>query len=330
MPHIKFQTSPKSGGNSGSCAQILNYLEKEGKGFFDTHRDDLNHSEAKDTVEHRLYKKGVGKDDSKHYSVVFSFSKEELNGKTDKELIDFAKANFAETYCNAIKGKEQDPSTIAWVGKLEKNRKYKGDHPDVLAGLAKSGQNKKGDNRHIHFVVARKTLDDKKVSPMSNHFRKVSKGAVKSGFDQDFFKIELEKRFDMAFTHSRENTDKVEEKLRKYRPDLVLGNKSELDKIQEQNILLLEQLTPQVEIFKKAVKEKKLNTATTAYSRLNMFFRRVYARTFQAFQKEMQPTYKKTSLGASHERSKQTNTKQPQQTTPPPKAKKPKDRGMGM
>lgn len=320
MPYIKFQTSPKSGGNSGSCAQILNYLEKESKGFFEANRDDLSHSEAKNIVEHKFYKKGVGKDDSKHYSVVFSFSQEELEGKTDKELIDFAKANFAETYCNAIKGKEQDPSTIAWVGKLEKNRKYKGDHPDVLAGLAKSGQNKEGDNRHIHFVVARKTLDDKKVSPMSNHFRKANKGAVKSGFDQDLFKIELEKRFDMAFTHSRDNTDKVEEKLRKYRPDLVQGNKSDLDKIQETNIEKIKTMEANVKYFKDAVAEKDEAKAGRMLKRLNSFFQKVFKDTLDKLRIENLRGEDKSS-----ERGKEQK-----QSKPSPTAKKTKNRGMGM
>ena|SRR5690554_1781944 len=324
MPYIKFQTSPKSGGNSGSCAQILNYLEKESKGFFEANRDDLSHSEAKNIVEHKFYKKGVGKDDSKHYSVVFSFSQEELEGKTDKELIDFAKANFAETYCNAIKGKEQDPSTIAWVGKLEKNRKYKGDHPDVLAGLAKSGQNKKGDNRHIHFVVARKTLDDKKVSPMSNHFRKTNKGAVKSGFDQDLFKIELEKRFDMAFTHSRDNTDKVEEKLRKYRPDLVQGNKSDLDKIQETNIEKIKTMEANVQYFKDAVAEKDEAKAGRMLKRLNSFFQKMFKETLDKLKLENKGgTIRVAKEGGTIRRAKE-------QRKPSPKAKKPNNRGMGM
>lgn len=324
MPYIKFQTSPKSGGNSGSCAQILNYLEKESKGFFEANRDDLSHSEAKNIVEHKFYKKGVGKDDSKHYSVVFSFSQEELEGKTDKELIDFAKANFAETYCNAIKGKEQDPSTIAWVGKLEKNRKYKGDHPDVLAGLAKSGQNKKGDNRHIHFVVARKTLDDKKVSPMSNHFRKTNKGAVKSGFDQDLFKIELEKRFDMAFTHSRDNTDKVEEKLRKYRPDLVQGNKSDLDKIQETNIEKIKTMEANVQYFKDAVAEKDEAKAGRMLKRLNSFFQKLFKETLDKLKLENKDKNIISTINSDIISNIQKNKKSP------PKAKKPKDRGMGM
>jgi hypothetical protein len=232
MPHIKFQSSPlKSGTNSGSCSQLLSYLEKEDKsreegdelkGFFNAKSDHLSAEKAKDIVEHDFYKKGLKTDADKFFSVTMSFSKDELKDKTDKELMEFAKEKFGEMYVGAVKGREIDPENIAWVAKLETERKYKGTDKEVKEGQAKSGEKKDGDQQHIHFVVARKTLDDKQISPMSNHFRAGAEtGAVKSGFDQDHFKFDCEQKFDEKFNHQRESTDSVKEHLAPYRPDLV-------------------------------------------------------------------------------------------------------------
>lgn len=232
MPHIKFQSSPlKSGNNSGSCGQLLNYLEKEDKtrdeehelsGFFSSKSDGLSTEKAKEVIEHDFYKKGLKNDADKFYSVTMSFSQDELKGKSNEELKQFAQEEFSKMYVGAVKGRELDPENIAWVAKLETERKYKGTDQEVKEGIEKSGDLKEGDQRHIHFVVARKTLDDKQISPMSNHFREgADTGAVKSGFDQDHFKFECEDKFDKKFNHERQSGESIKDHLAPYRPDLV-------------------------------------------------------------------------------------------------------------
>lgn len=336
MPHIKFQTSPKSGGNSGSCDQVLNYLEKESKGFFDANRDDLSNDQAKHTIEHSFYKKGVKKTDSKFYSVVFSFSADELKGKTDEQLVEFAKSNFADTYCSSIKGKDQGSDTIAWVAKLEKNRKYKGDHPDVKADKAKSGQLKPGDNRHIHFIVSRKTLDDKQVSPMSNHFKKSNKGAVKSGFDQDAFKLDIENRFDQHFEHLRKTADRVEEKLRPYRPDLVQGNDFDLKGITKRNSERLDKVESQVNEFKKHLKEERAKPAYEAYKKLTTFFKRMFGTKLKnLIEKQKKEREERFVIPLSGGRARQNEQlakrkEKEKKDTPSLKLKRNKNKGRGM
>lgn len=221
----------KSGNNSGSCSALLNYLEKEDKGreegnelngFFNANSSHLSNDQAKNIIEHDLYKKGLKSDADKFFTVTMSFSQDELKGKSNKELQEFAQEKFASMYCGAVQGREVDPSKLAWVAKLETERKYKGDDKEVKEGLAKSGDRKEGDQRHIHFVVSRKMLDDKQISPMSNHFREGAKtGAVKSGFDQDKMKFECEHEFDKRFDHDRKEEEKLKNTLGEYRPDLV-------------------------------------------------------------------------------------------------------------
>lgn len=231
--HIKFQSSPmKSGNNSGSCGGLLNYLEKEDKdrqdehelkGFFDAKRSGLSNDEAKNVIEHDFYKKGLKADADKFFTVTMSFSQDELKGRSNKELIEFAQDKFGSMYCNSVKGREVDPDKLQWVAKLETERTYKGDDDKVKSGHAKSGESKEGDQRHIHFVVARKMNDGRsQISPMSNHFRAgASSGAVKSGFDQDHIKFECEQEFDKRFRNERKEDDKVKSSLGDYRPDLV-------------------------------------------------------------------------------------------------------------
>lgn len=232
--HTKFQTSPKSGGNSGSVAPAISYFSKEDKnrdpdeigfGFFSADKTGITPEEAQELIEHKLYSKSLGKNESKYFHVVISFSQHELEGKSDKDLIEFAQENFATMYLDAGKRDEISPSQLAWCAKLEQTRKYKGDDDKVQERAKKSGELKEGDNRHIHFVVARKTLDNRKISPLSNHFKEgQKKGNVTKGFDQDDFRLRLQYEFDDHFSHSRKKEERYEDKLVVTRPDLKLNN----------------------------------------------------------------------------------------------------------
>lgn len=227
----KFPPPDKKTGNASGIEKMTEYLSKEDKdrdkdhelsGMFSSEEKNLSQEQAKEIVEHSGYRKGLGANDAKYYTVVMSFSQKELVGKTNQELIEFAQRNFAELYVGGVVGRELDPKTIAWVGKLEENRYYKGDDPEVKDGKAKSGQLKSGDNRHLHIIVARKTLDGKQISPHSNHFREgKSRGAVKSGYDQDVFKIDAETRFDKDFGYKRSKEESVAFKISPYRKDIL-------------------------------------------------------------------------------------------------------------
>lgn len=231
--NVKIHSGPlKGGNNSGSCSALLNYLEKEDKGrgeenelkgFFNANSSHLSNDQAKEIIEHQFYKKGVGKNDDKFFSVTMSFSQDELKGRSNKELQEFAQEKFASMYCNSTHSRktDPDPSKLAWVAKLETERRYKGDDKEVKKGLVKSGDSKEGDQRHIHFVVARKMLDDKAISPGSKSREGKSTGAASGGFDRDHIKFECEKEFDKRFNYERKEEEKVKNTLGDYRPDLV-------------------------------------------------------------------------------------------------------------
>jgi hypothetical protein len=284
--HIKFQSSPmKSGNNSGSCGGLLNYLEKEDKnrdeehelkGFFNAKESGLSNKEAKNEVEHDFYKKGLKSNADKFYTVTISFSQDELKGRSNKELTEFAQEKFGPMYCNSIKGREIDPDKLQWVAKLETERKHKGDDEKVKNGNAKSGESKEGDQRHIHFVVARKMNDGRsQVSPMSNHFRKgASTGAVKSGFDQDHIKFECEQEFDKRFNHERKEEEKVKNSLGDYRPDLVEKfNVKEIQKTEEKEQTAKDKFQSSQKDFEKTISkwDKVKDAFTKAFDKTKNF-----------------------------------------------------------
>lgn len=236
MPFVKFQTSPKSDGNKGSCAQAINYFAKEDierdkenplNGFFNASDDVLSKEQAQSLIEHSKYAQGLKKHESKFFHVMIAFSEQELDGRTNEELMQFIKENFADTYLESGDRANTQTSDVVWCAKIEETRKYKGDDPEVKEKRAKSGQKKDGDNRHVHIIVARKTLNNRKISPLSNHFRNNPEtGAAKGGFDQDRFKILLEQKFDETLDHKREKADGVMEKLKPFRPDLIQTNRN--------------------------------------------------------------------------------------------------------
>lgn len=214
MPYIKIPPVNAKHGNTGTCKSLVTYLEKENKEkrgeeqelFFNQFEDGIGKTKAEKLIAHDTTT--LGKKDAKFYEVIVSFSKAELNGKTDQALKEYLKNNFAQDYAKSVNGKEIEPNSIVFVAKLERERKYKGTDTEVLEGLKKKGELKEGDQRHFHVIVARKTLNGRKISPLTNHINS-TKGTVKGGFSQNGFKQNIETSFDKEFKHER----KLEEKF---------------------------------------------------------------------------------------------------------------------
>ena len=234
MPYVKPLAVNTKTNNASGCRMSINYLEKENKDksilekepFFNDTTSFATAKEAELKIDE--HKKGLKNTDSKYYEVVVSFSKDELKGKSDKDLKEYLKKEFPKAYTGAINGKEVDEKQLTWFAKLEQNRKYDGRDKEVKDGKAKSGQAKEGDNRHFHILIARKTKDEKhKISPLSNH-RDTQKGAVKGGFERVKFAENIEKSFDKHFKHERS-----QEQSFKYRNDMKKGIKPEEPQIQQ-------------------------------------------------------------------------------------------------
>lgn len=211
--YIKIQTSPLSSGNTGSCARLTNYLEKENKQNLKGSKE-LNHffSQEKDKVfAHEVIlnidgnNKGLGNRDAKFFSLVIAPSEKELQyiGDSKENLQEYTKLvmqAYAENFNKGLNSQD-----LVWYAKIEKERKYTG--LDIIPEGKKQGDEKEGLQTHIHVIVSRKTVDNKKkISPLANQRgTEITNGLGKfaMGFDRDKFKISCEKIFDERFKYKR-------------------------------------------------------------------------------------------------------------------------------
>lgn len=225
MGVIKFDTPSGSATNTSSCSQMVKYLEKEDeeKGlkkefFFKQNKDMVPGHVVKEEIDSR--KKGLGKNDAKFYSGSINFSQEELAFlNNDKEKIKNYVCEVFKLYAANFNREGLTVDNINWFGKLEDNRYYKGTDQEVIEGKNKVGDVKPELNTHVHFIVGRKSVDNKlKLSPKTNH-RSTKLGAVKGGFDRERFIIGCERLFDEMFQYNR-----PEEQSYKYQNEVKNGS----------------------------------------------------------------------------------------------------------
>jgi len=208
MPTIKFDSPSGNADNKGSCGKIVSYLEKEdklkeeNKEFFFNHRNDMIPSfEVQRALDSN--QQGLGKNDAKWYSGSISFSKDELqhvnNNPEDlkRYAIEFFKV-LAENYNRGV-----TIDDLNYFIKMETSRTFKGNSPEVKAGLEKQGDPKPGLQTHFHFIIGRKSMDGtKKLSPKTNH-QHTAKGPITASFDRDALIEKAERRFDLMFNYNR-------------------------------------------------------------------------------------------------------------------------------
>ncbi|MCG8758101.1 DUF5712 family protein, partial [Tenacibaculum finnmarkense] len=96
-------------------------------------------------------------------------------------------------------------SDLKYYGKIETQRRYKGDSKEVKQGTAKQGDLKAGLNMHCHIIQSRKAIDKKtKLAPTSKHRGQSSKSNIKQGFDRNEFYNKIEQKFDKKFNYNRD------------------------------------------------------------------------------------------------------------------------------
>lgn len=215
--YIKIQTSPLSSGNTGSCTQLVRYLNKENQQaleqglieeisyFFSEEKEMVFSNEVIESIDNN--KKGLGKNEAKFYSLVISPNEKELEHiRCSKEkLIEYTRTTMQAYAENFNKGlNSQD---LVWYAKIEKERKYTG--LDIIPEDKKQGDIKTGDNTHIHIIVSRKTVDNaKRISPLANQRgTEITTGKgqkVVAGFDRDKFVQKCEDMFDKQFKYERQ------------------------------------------------------------------------------------------------------------------------------
>ncbi len=238
--HVKIQTSPKSNSNKGSSVAVFNYLEKEDlqkenealrnnkipdqrEAFFDHKNDRISKTEAIQKIDSN--NKGVGKDQSKFYTVTFSpsseeqkdlikkstgknansideLSKEELKNY-EKELQKFTRSSMNEYSTNFTrKNPLKDGNDLVYAAKIEHTRTWKGIDKEVKNQLHKSGEKKGGLNSHIHVVVSRKDINQKtKLSPMNTRRKE---------FNLNQYKVKTEKAWDKQTGYNRRIEDRAD------------------------------------------------------------------------------------------------------------------------
>lgn len=209
MAHVNI-TASETGGNTGSCGQLTNYLEKENQKlgkkelWFDQVRDDIGPDQVKTGIDQNVAK--LKKAEAKFYLINISPSGKELDhiGNDPQKLKAFAREVMKEYAGNFNKGLSD--KDIMYYGKIEYNRYYTHEDPEVKQGLRQRGEAKEGNQMHAQLIVSRKTADNGRlISPMTNHRGSNAGHSQKFGqFDRLDFTERCEKAFDRTFGYERE------------------------------------------------------------------------------------------------------------------------------
>ena len=191
--------------NGGSCSALVGYLQHEdleilkaGKKqelFFDQARDNIRGQEVIKRID--ANRGQLGKTDAKFYSVIFSPSVKELlhlsQGDPEEQsekLRTYVRREAMMEYAAGF-GKGLSADDILYFGKVHYERGSKGQENQL----------------HVHLIVSRKDMSNKKkLSPMTNH-RGTEKGAVKGGFNREAFVSGIENRFDKSTGYAREMSE---------------------------------------------------------------------------------------------------------------------------
>jgi|GEM_PF-1305123 len=220
--HVKIQ----GGGdgkysNSGSCSNVVSYLEHEDferiqndekvETFFSHNNDKVDPNFIIDSIDNN--RKKLCKNDAKFFVITISLSENELkhlskiDGDIGERIRGFVRQEVMERYAeNFNKGLKAED--LMYFGKIHHERKK---------------DSKNEFNQHCHIIVSRKTLNGKiKISPMTNHIN-TNNGAVKGGFARTEFYDKVEKSFDNRFIYPRELDEsfKYKNEMKKASPKTI-------------------------------------------------------------------------------------------------------------
>lgn len=227
--HIDF--APPSNGtynNTGSCRQLVNYMEHEdleriGKGiytegFFNLTEDNIYKSKLIKDIDSNIGQ--LLKTDAKFYAIHVSPSESELRaiGNTEQKQAEAMKRYIREVFIpeyakNFNKGLSE--VDIKFYGKIHFDRNRSDNEL----------------NMHCHLIVSRKDqTNKKKLSPLTNH-KNTKNGIIKGGFDRVNLFRQVEQGFDKLFNYNRQQTESFG-----YRNTMKNGSISEQFKLQQLEI----------------------------------------------------------------------------------------------
>ncbi len=211
-------TKSETGGNTGSCGLLVNYLEKENRlnqgnkecWFNDQSRTILAH-QVRTSIDSNIAK--LGKDDSKFFLINISPSQKELAFLLEKHslvevkevLKDYAikvMDGYARNFKRSGVNSNRD---LLWFGKFEQFRYYGYNDRHVKDGTKQRGDKKDGPQYHIQVIVSRKDITNTiKLSPQNTSRGKNAEHSKKLGqFDRTAFKQSGERIFDEYFGFER-------------------------------------------------------------------------------------------------------------------------------
>ncbi|MEN0094078.1 MAG: DUF5712 family protein [Pedobacter sp.] len=216
-------TDKREADNKGSCAALVNYLEKENRVclkdspemWFNGSGRTFEPFEVRRSIDGNVAK--LGREDSKFYLVNVSPSQKELRHmeeKFGKDSMSEALKNYAAKVMDEYARNFRRPGIesgddLLWFAKIEHNRYYGHADKEVKSGAKKRGELKQGDQRHIQIIVSRRDISNKiKLSPMNSSRGKNEAHSKKMGqFDRMAFKQCGETLFDKEFGFDRQFED---------------------------------------------------------------------------------------------------------------------------
>ncbi|GAA4367433.1 hypothetical protein GCM10023185_39290 [Hymenobacter saemangeumensis] len=202
---------------TGSCAGLVEYLEKEVQGqWFSLDREDVPAAEVVATLDRN--KRNLNRDADKYYQVILAPSQAELRhiGSDPEQLRAYTRAameQYAANFGKGIEGRD-----LVYFAKVEHERTTGPQDRAVQVGDVKRGQAKEGEQTHVHVLVSRTEnlaryterkqageLDRKNpyhLSPLTNH-KDTKRGVVVGGFERKQYSERVEQAFDQAFGYER-------------------------------------------------------------------------------------------------------------------------------
>jgi len=206
---------------TGSCAGLVAYLEKEVPGqWFSLEREDVPVAEVTQTLDRN--KRNLNRDADKYYQVVLAPSQAELRhlGSDPEKLRTYTRAameEYAANFGKGITGKD-----LVYFAKVEHERTTGPRDRAVQLGEVKRGQEKEGEQTHIHVLVSRtenlaryaerkqageiERKNPYHLSPLTNH-KNTERGVVVGGFERKQYSERVERAFDHAFGYERPLTE---------------------------------------------------------------------------------------------------------------------------
>ncbi len=150
--------------NKGSSIRLVQYMEHEAReqdgqaSFFNHEADGIAREVVFSHIDRNV--KGLRKEDSKFYSLVVSPSQEELRHiASDEEKLKTFTRQVMENYAQNFRLKDDKSlhsRDLVWYAVIHHSRHYHGTDPEVVAGKARSGEEKRGEQTHVHIIVSRR------------------------------------------------------------------------------------------------------------------------------------------------------------------------------